>query len=348
MDITQLIDQFNLTTKLEQFWRYGEIFVILFGAYVLRHPLSVGVFSLITVGKSTEEKRQIRQTFSTPLELAIVAFVFFVCTQFVTFVAEISYATHVAGTALMFSGFWAAHRGICAYSDRLQKMYVLVDAGLTQEVAHFVTQVLRFVLVMLGAFSILDFWGINLSALVGGMGILGAAIAFASQDLIKNIFGSLVVLMDQTYRVGDTVAIGKNHGIVEHIGLRTTNLRDSGKALISIPNSTIVNTTVINLSRKVHQRFEILMYLKAQTPNERVQGFSQRMRGYLSTHEWIATDEETIKSPSVSVFGLTSRGVELKLDFFMHLDKGADERLLQESIYLKAKEISETSGVTLC
>lgn len=347
MDLSQLIDQFNLEGRLEQLWRYGEIVIIFIGALLMKRPLASLALHLITLGRTREQFASLRQTFLPPLELAIVAAVVYVSLQFVTFEAEIVHAAQAAGSALMVAGFWAAHRGISEYSARLQKMYTLVDAGLTQEVAQFITQIIRFVLVLLGTFSVLDFWGVNLTALLGGMGILGAAVAFASQDVIKNVFGSLVVLMDKTYQVGDSVQIGKTEGVVEHIGLRTTTIRDEGKSVISIPNSTVVNTTVHNYSRKLHKLIQLSIFLDAKTPTAAVQGFLQRMRGYLATHEWVSVDEVDVASPAVSIKNITDRGVEISVVLFMKTSEGRSTNTLTESIYLKAKEIAEVDRLTL-
>jgi MscS family membrane protein len=348
MNLSFLVDQFNLTAKLADMWRYGELVLILLGALLVRRPLVYVVFSLFSLGKSEKQKIYLRQTFSKPLELGVVAVIFYVAIQFVTFVHEMPYAAKISGSTLIIAIFWAVHRGINAYTAKVQEIYTLVDVGLTHEIAAFITHGLRGIIVVVAVFTILDMWGVNLTALIGGVGIMGAALAFASQDIIKNIFGSVVVLTDRTYQIGDFVRIGDTEGVVEDIGIRTTTLRDTGKLLVSIPNSTVVNATVINTTRRTHRLIDMHVTLDPETPNLAIETFLRRLRGYLNTHERVARDETGVTPPIVSVSDFTERGIAIKIMFFMSPPGSLqDGDAMRESVYLKAKEIAASEGVKL-
>ena len=75
-----------------------------------------------------------------------------------------------------------------------------------------------------------------LAGLLAGLGLGGFAIALAAQDTIANLFGSIVVAIDQPFKLGEAVKIGANEGVVEDIGLRSTKLRTPARNLIIIPN----------------------------------------------------------------------------------------------------------------
>lgn len=74
----------------------------------------------------------------------------------------------------------------------------------------------------------------------------GIAVGFASQDILKNIFGGVIILFDRPFQIGDKVEVGKYYGEVTHIGLRTVRIVTPDDSLVSIPNSEIVSTSVSN------------------------------------------------------------------------------------------------------
>lgn len=75
---------------------------------------------------------------------------------------------------------------------------------------------------------------------------VGIAVGFASQDILKNIFGGIVILLDQPFKVGDKIQIGNHYGEVLGIGLRSTRIVTDDESLVSIPNGDIMNQSVSN------------------------------------------------------------------------------------------------------
>jgi MscS family membrane protein len=75
---------------------------------------------------------------------------------------------------------------------------------------------------------------------------LGFAVGFASQDILKNIFGGVVIIFDRTFQVGDKIEVGGHYGEVMSIGLRSTKIVTADDSMVTIPNSEIVNNTVSN------------------------------------------------------------------------------------------------------
>lgn len=75
---------------------------------------------------------------------------------------------------------------------------------------------------------------------------IGVAIGFASQDLLKNVFGGLMILFDKPFQIGDKVEAGKHYGEVIEIGLRTTRLLTEDDSIISVPNADLMNQSISN------------------------------------------------------------------------------------------------------
>ncbi|HEX9972093.1 MAG TPA: mechanosensitive ion channel domain-containing protein [bacterium] len=95
-------------------------------------------------------------------------------------------------------------------------------------------------------FIIADIFSPPIETLIAFTASAGIAIGFASQDILKNIFGGIMILFDRPFQVGDKIEIGSYYGEVVRIGLRTVRVVTADDSLVSIPNSEIVNQSVSN------------------------------------------------------------------------------------------------------
>ena len=97
----------------------------------------------------------------------------------------------------------------------------------------------------------------KVSALIAGLGLGGFAIALGLQDTLANLFGSIFILFDRPFKVGDRIQVEGVDGIVEDIGMRSTKIRTLSKTLAALPNKTVASTKIDNFAamtkRKVKQ-----------------------------------------------------------------------------------------------
>jgi len=121
---------------------------------------------------------------------------------------------------------------------------------LRNEVINLTIKVIHGLIILVAVIAILKIAGINLTALLSGLGIAGAAVAFAAKDSIANIFGSLSILLGDVFEQGDWIETKDVNGTVVEIGLRATTIRTFDNALLSIPNSNLSDTAVTNWSRR--------------------------------------------------------------------------------------------------
>jgi len=99
--------------------------------------------------------------------------------------------------------------------------------------------------------------GWDITSLLTGLGIGGAAIALASKDTIANLFGSIVVFVDRPFQVGDWVELSGHEGTVEEVGLRTTRIRTFANSMITVPNSALTTSFINNWSRMKKRRIKL-------------------------------------------------------------------------------------------
>jgi small conductance mechanosensitive channel len=91
-------------------------------------------------------------------------------------------------------------------------------------------------------------FGVNITVIITSLGIAGIAVGFAARNIISNFFGGILLLLDKVYSVNDVVRINDTYGKVRLITLRTTQIITFDGNVVNIPNSRILNSTVINLT----------------------------------------------------------------------------------------------------
>lgn len=96
--------------------------------------------------------------------------------------------------------------------------------------------------------------GVNISALLGTLGIGGIAFALAAQDTVKNIFGAFTIFTDKPFNIGDTIRVDSFEGTVIDVGARSTKIMDYDKRIITFPNYKITDANIINISSEPKRR----------------------------------------------------------------------------------------------
>lgn len=139
-------------------------------------------------------------------------------------------------------------------------------------------QVVKFfkdiVKVFIGIFSLLfilgSVMGLDITSLITGLGISGLAIALAAQETIANLIGSIVILLDKPFTVGDLIESDKIKGVVEEVGFRSTKIRTLEKTLLTVPNKKLVDTALNNISQTGIRRVKTILNIESITKHETV------------------------------------------------------------------------------
>ncbi|WP_419161248.1 mechanosensitive ion channel family protein [Candidatus Palauibacter sp.] len=115
---------------------------------------------------------------------------------------------------------------------------------------------------------ILDNLGVEVAALLAGLGIGGIAVALAAQNVLSDLLASLSIILDKPFVIGDFLVIGEYQGSVERIGLKTTRLRSLGGEQLILGNSDVINTRIRNLGRMADRRASLQVGVTYDTPRE--------------------------------------------------------------------------------
>ncbi|WP_300550046.1 mechanosensitive ion channel family protein [uncultured Bacteroides sp.] len=121
--------------------------------------------------------------------------------------------------------------------------------------------------------------GVNISALLGTLGIGGIAFALAAQDTVKNIFGAFTLLTDKPFNIGDTIRFDSIEGTVIDIGIRSTRIMNSDKRVITIPNYKITDSAIVNISSEPMRRVALKLGLTYNTTAEKMKEALEILKG---------------------------------------------------------------------
>ena len=169
-------------------------------------------------------------------------------------------------TALIQMALWALV-GLQVAIEEYRKQQLAKDPAsvTTLNILNFIGKILIWSIVFL---LILDNLGVNITALVAGLGVGGIAVALALQTILGDLFASLSIVLDKPFVVGDFLIVADLMGAVEYVGLKTTRLRSlSGEQLV-FSNSDLLNSRIRNYGRMFERRVVFKIGVTYQTPRE--------------------------------------------------------------------------------
>ena len=195
--------------------------------------------------------------------------------------------------ALLQVGLWAG--GLVGFwVDRIAE-HRAADAGtrMTINVVGIAVRVLLWVIVLL---VILDNLGINITALVTGLGIGGIAIALAVQNILGDLFAALSIVLDKPFVVGDAISVGDVSGTVAHIGLKSTRLRANSGELVIISNGELLRSRIRNFRGQERRLVTLKLGIAYGTSAEKVAKVPEIIRAAAQMEKKVTFDRSNFTS----------------------------------------------------
>ncbi len=201
---------------------------------------------------------------------------------------------HVLLVAVKFfavtTAIWSCFRLIDLLSGYLLKKATGTDTKFDDLFIPLVSRSLKVFVVCVGTVTLADSLNLPIAGLLGGLGIGGAALAFASKDSLANVFGSLTVLVDRPFEIGDWIKTQGIEGMVEEVGIRSTRVRTFYNSLVTVPNSLLITAVVDNMGKRRYRRIKTTLALQYDTPPERIDAFCEGVRELIRRHPYTRKD----------------------------------------------------------
>jgi len=168
-----------------------------------------------------------------------------------------------------------------------QKADLSKDANDSQLIVFF-KDFFKVIVVIIGVLLLLHFsFHKNISNLLTGLSIVGAAIALATRESLENLIASFIIFFDKPFTTGDTVKVLQFTGTIEKIGLRSTRIRTESKTYITVPNKQMVDSVVDNISLRTQRKAEIKLEVDINTKASMLIEYTAAIKAMFATKQHI-------------------------------------------------------------
>jgi MscS family membrane protein len=209
---------------------------------------------------------------------------------------------------------------------------------------HLFNKILKSLIVIMGIISIVNILGFgkDISGIVAGFGLGGLAISLAAKDAAANLIGSITIMIDKTYSIGEWIETEKVEGIVQEIGFRSTKVRTFSDSLVSVPNSIMSNEPVTNWSKMGKRKVSYSLQIPLDTPPDKIEALLARIKEMLKSNEDINQD-----LIAVNLKGFGGATLEVFIYFFTKTTSWVSYLAVSESVSLKVLRIFEELEVPI-
>jgi MscS family membrane protein len=217
------------------------------------------------------------------------------------------------------------------------------DTTLDQEdnqLVVFFKDFLKVILIIIGILTMMKLvFDQNISQILAGLSIIGAAIALAARESIENLIASFIIFFDKPFTVGDMLKVNNVTGVVEKVGLRSTRIRTIEKTYVTVPNKQMVDSIVDNLSLRTQRRGELKLELDLKTSASDIEILLTGIRAILQ--------HRLISEYSVLLSDISQQAFIVTIDYFTGSIDIQEFNLLKQENNLQVLKLLEKSGIDI-
>ena len=322
----------------------GEIIiclVIIVVSWLIGRLLSTKLIDWLSKKAGQTDNRlddKILESLRNPLGLIPIVFGFYLITFYLPLEGSVDYfATTIVKMLVIFTIF-SALANLCG-----PLLSLLDNKWMTEAMVDWLRKTLEVLIWIIAAAMILDIWGIQVGPIIAGLGLFGVALALGAQDVFKNIFAGIFILSENRFQKGDRIRIGDSlHGIVDHIGFRSTTVRLFDSSPVFVPNADLSDAQVVNHQMMEIRRLDWTINLTYNTKIDQLKSICLDIESYIKDKKNLPVD--LTKDNFVKVSELGASSIDLKL--ICHTDPVgfADFSDVKEKLIFKIIEAVESNG----
>lgn len=201
---------------------------------------------------------------------------------------------------------------------------------------------LRFVIVAITFTVVLQEFGYEISGFVAGLGLGGLAISLAAKDMLANMFGGFVIIIEKPFRIGEWILTQSVEGTVEEITFRSTKIRTFADALVTVPNATLANESITNWSRMEKRQVSFSLRLSYETSREKVEQIVRQIDYLLKNHSEVHQDTIMVNFDQYK-----DNGMDIFIYFFTNTTVWSEYLNVKEEINLKILDLLREEDVAV-
>ncbi|HIF09701.1 MAG TPA: mechanosensitive ion channel family protein [Sneathiellales bacterium] len=248
-------------------------------------------------------------------------------------------ATNFERSLIAIAIFWALYNAIKPVSLLFQRL----EEVLTHSLLEWLIKTIKIFVMLVGAATVLEIWGIKVAPLIAGLGLFGIAVALGAQDLFKNLIAGILVLSERRFLKGDWIKVeGVVEGTVESIGFRSTLIRRFDKAPVHVPNTNLADNAVTNFSRMTHRRIYWKLGVEYRTTVNQLRLIRDQIEAFVLGSDDFAHPPEV--STFVRIDAFNDSSIDIMLYCFTRTTDWGDWLEIKEDLAYRIKEIVEGAG----
>jgi MscS family membrane protein len=191
--------------------------------------------------------------------------------------------------------FWALVRTTTIAGDEIVRAQWAASKPSVRSLTSVGTKLGKLVVLSLATMVALSELGYPVTSVVAGLGLGGVALALAAQKTVADLFGSVAILADQPFRVGDTIRVDGIEGTVESIGLRSTRMRTVERTLVIIPNGKLADMRIESLGDRDRIRFSTKLHVSREATRDQLAAIADGIRARFSAHARVHKEDILVR-----------------------------------------------------
>ena len=234
--------------------------------------------------------------------------------------------------------FWLLHQSLAPLSQAFKKLEELLSKALVL----WLTRSLKYLIVFLGTVAVLETWGIKIGPVIAGLGLFGVAVALGAQDLFKNLISGIMIILEKRFVLNDVIEVpGHAMGIVEHIGFRSTLIRQFDSTPTSIPNYVFSDTSIVNFSERKYRRIRWVIGLTYDTSIKQLKDICNNIDNSIrNSDDFIVNDSYQL---NVRVEKFNDSSIDILINTFTNTNDWERYLKIKEDLTFTIKEIVENN-----
>ncbi len=349
----KFLDQVYFNNSVESYLAVATVILL---ALLLKRALSkyasALLFKIIKPGHGTLGKARFDTYIVGPVERVLFVLITVLAIDRLKFPDVLAFSIHHVTSRQIIGGLSSALIIICFVALIIRFMDLLVHLIQAREGAQksssdfqllfFFKDFIRVVIIIIGiAFILKISFGLDISNLLTGLSIVGAALALAAKESLENLIASFIIFFDKPFSTGDLVKINNYSGTVERIGLRSTQIRTLEKSVVTVPNKQMVDSILDNWSMRNLARNEIRALFSPQSTSGElekaisgIEEIMKQMKDKLQSYT-VYLDTVTIDSAVISIIYFTPLSTSQEALNQIRQDLNLEIKRLQEKHDIK-------------
>ena len=277
------------------------------------------------------------EALSSPLKLLPIILVFIILSFYIQTDSQLGiYVEKLNKTLVTIFIFWFIHQSLVPLSELLNKFEELLSKALV----IWLTRSFKYFIIFLGIVAVLEIWGIKIGPVIAGLGLFGVAVALGAQDLFKNLISGILIIIENRFKLGDVIEVpNQAMGTVEHIGFRSTLIRQFDTSTISLPNYVFSDSAILNYSQREYRRIKWVIGLTYETSISQIKDICSDITAH------ITNSDDFIKNDSYQLFVRVEKFNDSSIDILIYTFTNTNDwnkyLLIKQNLALEIKNIVE-------